>query len=856
MIPHLLSSVARRSLLFVALAGACASGAARDVEFDRVFNDSTLRIDYIFSGTNRTQHIALDQLSKTAGWYGRRHRLNRLPLEGNGQLTVLDATTGDTLYRHSFSTLFQEWQETEEARHTEKSFENTFLIPMPKRPVDVVCQLVDTHRRVQSSLRHRIDPRDILIRDRSGEKPTRWKYVRQGGDPRKCINVAFVAEGFAENQMKDFLAVCDSSIMALQAHEPFRSMIDRFNFIAVMPVSKDNGVSIPHLGIWKNTALSSSFDTFYSNRYLTTLHIKRLYDVMTGIPFEHFIILANTSEYGGGGIYNSYNMAAAKCPRMRYEVIVHEFGHSFGGLGDEYAYGDDPETHYPADTEPWEPNLTTLRNFASKWEDMLAPGTAVPTKPDGRDLTTKVGVYEGAGYQSKGVYRPAQECRMKVNEVEEFCPVCQRAIRRIIDFYTSTEPLPETVVSTPVQPNLSAQVLVNLSANTDIPAKPLTPSTSLEQVKPVDPQVPLTRDLPPVTPTPTVVPQAQTVTPPSQTIIPPSQTTTPVKPAVTPTSKATPNNQPTASRRRLPMYRENVPTDSIILSDPCILADSATHTYYMTGTGGLMWTSKDLRFWNGPRNVIEIDSTSWMGPHPQIWAAELHHYRGKYYYFATFTNNAITIDSVAGRRIPRRACHVLVSDKPDGPYRPMKDPVYLPAFKPTLDGTLWVDTDGHPYMVYCHEWLQNLDGTIEKIRLADDLSGSIGSSQLMFRASDSPWSRNDDGTGPNVVTDGPWLFRTQTGRLGMIWTSWVGKEYTMGVAYSQSGTLDGPWVHEPKPLTPPNYGHGMLFYDWKGRLLLSLHSHEVINGRTVRRPHFFLMDDEDDRLKPLAHFRP
>ena len=313
---------------------------------------------------------------------------------------------------------------------------------------------------------------------------------------------------------------------------------------------------------------------------------------------------------------------------------------------------------------------------------------------------------------------------------------------------------------------------------------------------------------------------------------------------------------PASAQRRLPPYREGVPTDSIRLSDPFILADSATHTYYMTGTGGLMWTSKGLQTWDGPKNVIEIDTTSWMGPHPQIWAAELHHYKGKYYYFATFTNNAITIDSVAGRRIPRRACHILVSDKPDGPYRPMKDPVYLPAFKPTLDATLWIDTDGHPYMVYCHEWLQNGDGTVEKIRLNDDLSGSFGLSQVMFRASDSPWSRTDEGTGPNVVTDGPWLFRTESGRLGCLWTSWVGKEYTMGVAYSKSGTLDGPWVQQEKPITPPNYGHGMMFRDWKERLLLVLHSHEERNGQTIRTPHFFLMDDEGDRLRPIANFIP
>lgn len=310
------------------------------------------------------------------------------------------------------------------------------------------------------------------------------------------------------------------------------------------------------------------------------------------------------------------------------------------------------------------------------------------------------------------------------------------------------------------------------------------------------------------------------------------------------------------AKRWQPRYREGVPTDSIILSDPFILADSATHTYYMTGTGGLLWTSKNLQTWDGPRSVIEIDTTSWMGRHPQIWAAELHHYRGKYYYFATFTNNAITIDSVAGRRIPRRACHVLVSDKPDGPYRPMSSPVYLPPHMPTLDATLFEDNDGHPYMVYCHEWLQNLDGTVERIRLSDDLSSTLYTSRTLFRASDSPWSRNDEGTGPNAVTDGPFLFRTQTGRLGMIWTSWVGKVYTQGVAYSRTGTIDGPWVQEPKPITPPNYGHGMLFRDWKGRLLCCLHSHTEVNGRYVRRPHFFLMDDEGDRLVTIANFKP
>jgi len=298
--------------------------------------------------------------------------------------------------------------------------------------------------------------------------------------------------------------------------------------------------------------------------------------------------------------------------------------------------------------------------------------------------------------------------------------------------------------------------------------------------------------------------------------------------------------------------RKNFPLDSIVLSDPCILADPATAMYYMTGTGGKLWKSKDLKLWDGPYSVTRTDSNSWMGPRPMIWAAELHAYKGKYYYFGTFTNREVKIDTVAGNVIERRASHILVSNKPDGPYVPMQDETYLPADMPTLDGTFWVDKDGKPYMVYCYEWLQAIDGTMEKIELKPDLSGSVGQGKLLFRASDSPWSREKDEDGndkPNRVTDGPYLFQTGTGRLGMIWTSWVYNVYTQGVAYSESGTLDGPWIQEPDPITPPNFGHGMLFYTLDGKHLMAAHSHkEMKDGRYHRVPHLFEVDTTGDKL--------
>lgn len=309
-----------------------------------------------------------------------------------------------------------------------------------------------------------------------------------------------------------------------------------------------------------------------------------------------------------------------------------------------------------------------------------------------------------------------------------------------------------------------------------------------------------------------------------------------------------------------PAFRHDVPLDSIYLSDPYVLADRPSRTYYMTGTGGLMWKSKDLALWDGPYDVVQVDTTSWMGSRPMIWAAEIHPYRGRYYYFATFTNRSTVIDTVMGNVIERRACHVLVSDRPDGPYRPVATTDYLPADEPTLDGTLWVDRDGAPYLVFCHEWLQTRNGTVEKVRLTDDLAATTGERTVLFRASDSPWSmeNTDDHTHqPNMVTDGPWLFRTRKGRLGILWSSWIKDVYAQGVAYSQSGTLDGPWIQEPQPITPPNYGHGMLFSTFDGRTLMSVHSHESTGpDKTERHPHFFTVDNTGEKLVIGAEYKP
>ena len=406
--------------------------AATAQVFDDYFEDKTLRIDYIFSGNSSSQAISLDQLNQSPRWYGKRSNLSEVPVEGNGAIIVREHSKENIIYKNSFSTLFQEWQTTDEAKTTIKAFENVFLVPMPKDTVDITVELRNNRREVVASMTHVVNPKDILIRY-IGEHKTPYETMLQAADTTRCINIAFVAEGYTREEMPIYIEDVKKSIDALFSHEPFKSRKEVFNIIAVEPASEDSGTSVPRKGIWKRTALGSHFDTFYTERYLTTLHLKRLHDVLAGLPYEHIIVLVNTEVYGGGGILNSYNLSAAHHAKT-LPVVVHEFGHSFAGLADEYAYDNEPIPMYPADIEPWEPNITTLKDFHGKWEQMISKKTPVPTPAD-KKYADAVGVYEGAGYSLNGVYRPMQDCRMRTNENPTFCPVCQKAINNLIDFY-------------------------------------------------------------------------------------------------------------------------------------------------------------------------------------------------------------------------------------------------------------------------------------------------------------------------------------------------------------------------------------------------------------------------------------
>lgn len=418
-------------------------------DFNQNFSDSTLRVDYIFGGGPDGLKIMLDSQSKQGGWAGRRTRLKDVPVAGNGTIMVTDPLSGDTLYRNTFSSLFQEWIYTPEAQEKNMAFENSFLVPLPKKEADITVSLRGNRHQEIGRMTHRYRPNDELVALR-GQDPVSHKYLHKGGEPNESIDIAILAEGFTQEEMDSFIFKAKVIADEILSYEPFSSNKDKFNVVAVMTPSKESGVSVPLKNQWKDTAFESHFSTFYSSRYLTTPRVWKLHRSLEGIPYEHILVLVNTPEYGGGGIHNCYQIATSD-HKLTLPVAVHEFGHSFGGLADEYFYTEEEDDTYPLDIEPWQKNITTLVDFDSKWKDLLTPGVQIPTpwidKGGKREDRMKnaseekrgeviVGVFEGGGYKAKGVYRPVETCRMRDNFNPTFCPVCERAILEVIEFYT------------------------------------------------------------------------------------------------------------------------------------------------------------------------------------------------------------------------------------------------------------------------------------------------------------------------------------------------------------------------------------------------------------------------------------
>ena len=402
------------------------------VDFDTYFEHKTLRVDYLLGGNAKEQSIFLQNLKKEPYWGGTTVNMIDTFDYGNFRFKLFDKASGSLIYSRGFGSLFQEWQATAEAKTLNRSYYQVNVMPFPKNTAQFIIEYRNRDGEFVQLFEYEIDPANYFIQEETAMK-VKYSKIIGIGEASKSIDIAFVAEGYTQEEMGKFRADVERMAGYVLNVEPFKTYADRFNIYAVESVSEESGTDIPGKHIYKNTVLNSNFYTFDSERYLTTSDLKSMYDIAANVPYDQIFVLINTEKYGGAGIYNYYTSCASD-HKLSKEVASHEFGHGFAGLADEY-YTDNVsvEDFYNVKVEPWEPNITTLVNFDSKWKSMIEEGLVTPT-PRTEEYEGKVGLFEGGGYMSKGIYSPVHDCKMKTNNKDEFCPVCQRACERMIQF--------------------------------------------------------------------------------------------------------------------------------------------------------------------------------------------------------------------------------------------------------------------------------------------------------------------------------------------------------------------------------------------------------------------------------------
>lgn len=402
-------------------------------QFNKYFEDKTLRLDYYRCGNAQSEHFYFDELIQEPHWAGSKTNLIDTQWYGNNRMEVRLAESNQVLFSRGFCTLFGEWQTTPEAKTTDRCYPESLIMPFPKDKIVVSISSRNRKGEYIKVFEHVVDPKSYFIKKETEKLPV--FDVIKSGDPNKKVDIVLLPEGYTEGQETLFRADCKKFAEEFLSYSPYAQNKDKFNIRGVWAPSKSEGPDIPSKNIWNKTRLNSSYYTFDSERYLMIDDFQGVRDVAGNAPYDIIYVLANTDKYGGGGIYNFYGISAAHHIDETGKIYIHEFGHLFAGLGDEYVGGVEYNDFYPLDVEPWEPNLTTLVNFDRKWKNMIPEGTPVPT-PAKAENETKIGVYEGAGYVTKGVYRPWINCLMNnLHTIDEFCPACTKAIQETIDFH-------------------------------------------------------------------------------------------------------------------------------------------------------------------------------------------------------------------------------------------------------------------------------------------------------------------------------------------------------------------------------------------------------------------------------------
>ncbi len=404
------------------------------VNFDTYFLDKTLRYDFMLAGNYENTIVYPVEMKMEPHWGGSLVNMVDPFNYGNLRYEVYDDSTGVLIYSKGWGSLFQEWQTTPEAKQMERSFYEVATFPYPKAKVRLVIKKAERDGNYSQVYETIIDPDDYFIR-KEPVISAGSSCIIESGNPHTCLDIAFIAEGYTKEEMEKFRADVERLAGVLFSYKPFSEYRDKINIWAVEAVSDESGTDIPGEGIYKRTALNSSYYTFDLDRYLTTFDIKGVNDYAAVVPHDNIIVLINSERYGGGGIYNYYSGTTSD-NRLTPQVFTHEFGHGLAGLADEYysstvAY----DEFYPLDVEPREPNITTLVDFDSKWKNLIPKGVPTPT-PSTEEYSSTIGLFEGGGYSAKGIYRPQLDCRMKSNIATAYCKVCENAIREVIEYYT------------------------------------------------------------------------------------------------------------------------------------------------------------------------------------------------------------------------------------------------------------------------------------------------------------------------------------------------------------------------------------------------------------------------------------
>ncbi len=403
-------------------------------DFSDYFYPKTLRVDYYHTGNEKMDMYSIDEMIEESYWGGSMKNLIDTFNYGNYKAEVFDLESGKLIYSRGYSSLFYEWKFTKEAKYITKTFTETFVMPYPKKDIRLVFNSRDSKGNFVSSFEFKIKADNYFIKKDSKNESAVFK-VLNNGDPAKKVDIVLLPEGYTKSEMKLFKEDCEKFAKYLFEFSPYSENKEKFNINAVLAPSAESGTDIPKDNIWKQTILGTSFYTFDNERYLMTTDNKSVRDYASNVAYDQIYILVNTTKYGGGAIFNHYATSVNSNFMAKY-IFVHEFGHSFAGLGDEYYTSDVAYTNiFDLGIETWRPNLTTLVDFGKKWKYLISEDTPIPT-PDILKYRNSTGVFEGGGYQAKGIYRPAHNCLMKSFDTDEFCEVCKISIQQMIDFYS------------------------------------------------------------------------------------------------------------------------------------------------------------------------------------------------------------------------------------------------------------------------------------------------------------------------------------------------------------------------------------------------------------------------------------